>query len=539
MKKDNLQDAMKDIDPKLVKEASGSKGLSKKSLMGIGVSVLSFVLVAAIVLSAVLIIPKFNKGGMLSGGDRSGSNGKEVLVIPDPGEGSGLGEKLGDGVIKGSPYAVNDGGAVDGKLSDDYKVTDGDFGGLDSTVKRGEYPDYLLEPEVPAAYPEPEGYPYGEGAYPDITAPYPGYNNEIKVNAGTLTAGEWRDRDNLEDWLKLINDNNWFDLLGQRQLYSNRVLKVHVADGENVCFNVKVEAYAGEELLAAGRTDINGDVVLAYDILGNRNLKPDTLKILGKETAVPEGAGEFSVDVSSEEGYDKPYKLDLMLMIDTTGSMGDELNYIAAELSDMVKRISASGQQLSIRVSVNFYRDDYDDYVVKYYDFRENIDECIAQLAQEYASGGGDWPEAVHKALSNAVMGHEWRADAVKLCFLVLDAPPHTESEVQGISVDIANSLLTASAYGVRIIPVYCSGDGGNETEFILRSYALVTSGTFIFLTDHSGIGNPHAEPAVGEYDVEFLNECMIRVTCEFMGLDYTAPVNSGVPVVQDNANGN
>ena len=113
MKKDNLQDAMKDIDPKLVKEASGSKGLSKKSLMGIGVSVLSFVLVAAIVLSAVLIIPKFNKGGMLSGGDRSGSNGKEVLVIPDPGEGSGLGEKLGDGVIKGSPYAVNDGGAVD------------------------------------------------------------------------------------------------------------------------------------------------------------------------------------------------------------------------------------------------------------------------------------------------------------------------------------------------------------------------------------------------------------------------------------------
>ena len=533
MKKDDLQNAMKDIDPKLVREASGKKTVSKKTLVGISVSALSVVLVAAIVLSAVLIKPAKSGGPSSNNG---GKQGGDVLVIPGPSDGLFFGKKLGDGVVEGSSGDYNSGyygeepeaypapgsSGAKGGYSDEvyYSVTDGDSGG-------------------PAAVREDAGYPV-EGVVTDPYYGIPGTESEWNISAGTLTAGEWRDRDNLGDWFSLINENEWNSYLSSRKLYSNRVVKVHVADGDSVCFNVRAEVLANGKVLAGGRTDVNGDVVLAYDILGNQNVKPDTVRILGKDTAIEDGASDISVDISSEEGYDKPYKLDLMLMIDTTGSMGDEISYLAAELSDMVKRISESGKQLSIRVSVNFYRDETDDYVVKYYDFRENIDECIEQIRQEYASGGGDMPEAVHKALSNAVSGHEWRADAVKLCFLVLDAPPHTESEVQGIGVDIANSLLMASEYGIRIIPVYCSSDSGNETEFILRSYALVTGGTFIFLTDHSGIGNPHAEPTVGEYDVEFLNDCMVRVTCEYLGLEYTAP-EAKTPAVQDgsDANGN
>ena len=538
MKKDDLQNAMKDIDPRLVREASGKKTVSKKTLVGISVSALSIVLVAAIVLSAVLIKPAKSGGPSSNNG---GKQGGDVLVIPGPSEGLSYGKKLGDGVVKGSSGVIND-GSYHGGAPESYDLPGSSKGGYagesaysasdgDAEVIRdyGGYPMEGVVTDPYASYSEPA--PYVE---------FPGAIAEWNVSAGTLTAGEWRDRDNLNDWFKLINENEWNAYLAQRKLYSNRVVKVHVADGDSVCFNVRAEVLADGKVLAGGRTDVNGDVVLAYDILGNQNVKPDTVRILGKDTAIEDGASDISVDISSEEGYDKPYKLDLMLMIDTTGSMGDEISYLAAELSDMVKRISESGKQLSIRVSVNFYRDETDDYVVKYYDFRENIDECIEQIRQEYASGGGDMPEAVHKALSNAVSGHEWRADAVKLCFLVLDAPPHTESEVQGIGVDIANSLLMASEYGIRIIPVYCSSDSGNETEFILRSYALVTGGTFIFLTDHSGIGNPHAEPTVGEYDVEFLNDCMVRVTCEYLGLEYTAP-EAKIPAVQDgsDANGN
>ena len=212
-----------------------------------------------------------------------------------------------------------------------------------------------------------------------------------------------------------------------------------------------------------------------------------------------------------------------MYMVDTTGSMGDELNYIKAELVDMVNRITEKDQAVSIRVSVNFYRDEGDDYIVKYFDFREDINACYELIKNEKADGGGDTPEAVHTALDNAVNGHTWREDALKLCFLVLDAPPHSEEEIQGINADLRETFIKAAESGIRFIPVMCSG-ADKATEYLLRSLAAITNGTFIFLTDDSGIGNPHIETSVGDYNVEKLNDCMVRVVCEFAGFEYTAP---------------
>ena len=207
-----------------------------------------------------------------------------------------------------------------------------------------------------------------------------------------------------------------------------------------------------------------------------------------------------------------------MLMIDTTGSMGDELEYIKAELYDVVERVAKADESLSIRVSVNFYRDEEDDYVVKYYDFRTDINDCIAQLKEQHADGGGDFPEAVHTALDNAVAGHKWREEAVKICFIVLDAPPHSESEIQGVNAELLKTVKAAAEQGIRIIPVASSGVDG-ETEFLLRSYALMTGGTYVFITDDSGVGYGHKEAEVGEHTVEYLNECMIRIVCEYCGI--------------------
>ena len=58
---------------------------------------------------------------------------------------------------------------------------------------------------------------------------------------------------------------------------------------------------------------------------------------------------------------------------------------------------------------------------------------------------------------------------------------------------------------------------------------------TFIFLTDDSGIGLPHEEVTVGDYDVETLNECMIRVVCEYAGYHYEKPVSQVEPKPVEN----
>lgn len=331
--------------------------------------------------------------------------------------------------------------------------------------------------------------------------------------AGTLTAGEWKDKANLSDWFEKTALPEWEKELQSRKIFSNNVFPIHVtSDGSNV-FNEKIDFMdKNGKLLYTARTDVDG---MAYLFCSNDDLDLVDKFTVGDHTEylTKDSAGTVKeVSVSLERTDLK--NLDLLFMIDTTGSMGDELSYIKSELSDVVKRV-AKDTSLSIRISVNFYRDDGDEYVVKYFDFRDDVAECVKQIAEQIADGGGDFPEAVHTALDNAVNGHEWRDDAIKLCFLVLDAPPHTASEVQGVNESLINSIMTAAKKGIRIIPVASSGVD-LPTEIDCRSFAIMTGGTYIFLTNDSGVGNDHLEASVGEYKVEPLNDCMVRVINEF-----------------------
>ena len=97
------------------------------------------------------------------------------------------------------------------------------------------------------------------------------------------------------------------------------------------------------------------------------------------------------------------------------------------------------------------------------------------------------------------------------------------ESKLKELNSQITETVQLAAEKGVRIIPIASSGID-TETEFLLRSWAIMAGGTYLFLTDDSGIGNDHLEPTIGEYSVEKLNECMIRVICEYCGVNYTTP---------------
>jgi hypothetical protein len=58
---------------------------------------------------------------------------------------------------------------------------------------------------------------------------------------------------------------------------------------------------------------------------------------------------------------------------------------------------------------------------------------------------------------------------------------------------------------------VACSGVA-EQAEFIFRAAAFLTQGQYLFLTDHSGVGNPHAPPHVPDYQVERLDRLMVRM---------------------------
>ncbi len=203
-------------------------------------------------------------------------------------------------------------------------------------------------------------------------------------------------------------------------------------------------------------------------------------------------------------------QLDVMFVFDTTGSMGDELMYLQKEFEDIAMRVSDQ----NTRFSVNFYRDQEDDYVVRSNGFLSDIAEVSRLINAEFADGGGDYEEAVDLALYDAVLNHEWRAEAVKLMFLILDAPPHDTAET---AQNLKAAAEDAARQGIRIIPIASSGVD-KKTEGLLRSLSMITGGTYTFLTDDSGIGGSHLEPTIGSYTVEALNNLIVRLIQEYYG---------------------
>lgn len=200
-----------------------------------------------------------------------------------------------------------------------------------------------------------------------------------------------------------------------------------------------------------------------------------------------------------------PRAMDLALVIDTTGSMGDEMEYIQAELDTIVARLKRNAGQLDLRIGVVLYRDEGDDYVVQSSPLTGNIGAIRTLLARQEADGGGDAPEAMDRAVAEA--GRlQWRADAAKAVLLVTDAPPHEEAI--GVTLDATQALRSR---GVQIVPVAASGVE-DSAQYVLRSMAALTQGRYIFLTDDSGVGNSHAEPDVACYLVTRLDTLVARV---------------------------
>jgi hypothetical protein len=208
-----------------------------------------------------------------------------------------------------------------------------------------------------------------------------------------------------------------------------------------------------------------------------------------------------------------PKNLDLVLVLDTTGSMGDELAYLKAEFRNIARTIAANFPHVNQRYSLIVYRDRGDEYVVRRFEFTPSVAEFCTRLGAQQAVGGGDYPEAMHRGLEEAVT-LPWRtADTARVLFLVADAPPHAH--------EIAPAMTAVDALrkkGVAIYPLACSGYD-DTTELVMRTSALLTGSQFLFLTDDSGVGEAHGEPHIPFYHVQRQNRLMVRmISGELLG---------------------
>lgn len=346
-------------------------------------------------------------------------------------------------------------------------------------------------------------------------------NSENQHQAGVITAAEWNDLDNWSFWEALISSEEFKAMPQYWAIYNNNRIVVRAVDSaERPVIDVLVKLKRDGNTIFTSRTDNKGQAELWVDIFQSNK---------------PADFSKLSIDINDGENmllHVKPYvegtndiviqaaansnKIEISFVVDATGSMGDELEFLKSELLDVISRIQIANPNILILTSSVFYRDEDDDYITRVSDFTSDINETNDFIENQNADGGADFPEAVHSALDQAINELQWSTKAItRILFLVLDAPPHHENTV--IS-KMQSLLLKASEKGIRIIPITASGID-KETESLMRFMAITTNGTYVFITDDSGIGNSHLQASVGDYQVELLNNLMVRLINQYAEL--------------------
>lgn len=206
-----------------------------------------------------------------------------------------------------------------------------------------------------------------------------------------------------------------------------------------------------------------------------------------------------------------PQRLDLAFLIDVTGSMEDELRYVNAEVADIVGRIHATSPEVAIRVGATFYRDRSDREPLQEIRFTADVQGFARTMRGIQADGGGDYPEDLNAGLAAAFGRQSWSdGDAVRVLVVIADAPPQHYAS----SFTYIQAMREASRRGIRLVPVAASG-ADREVEYLFRAMATVTGAPYTYLTDESGVGNPHMEADTDRVAVEYWNDQLTRLVTD------------------------
>jgi hypothetical protein len=340
-----------------------------------------------------------------------------------------------------------------------------------------------------------------------------------------VTAGSIDDNERWEDYLLY---RQWFDALAPRPavrdipVEGRQVLEVLDGEGRPVLgARISVRDAADEEV-ARLTTHADGRALFhpAPGAVDPDSQRRPTFEVV----VVPPGGGEAErraldaearthrvvLGAGSAEG---PVLLDVALLLDATGSMGDEIDRLKANMVSVAEQIAEHPAAPDVRFALTVYRDEGDAFVTRSFGFTGDVAAFTDALREVEADGGGDWPEALEEGLAEVVGGQDWREGAVHLVFTVADAPPHLRDGGPGYD----ESLRLAAEEGIKVFPIASSGAADDAvTEYVFRQLAQVTLGRFVFLTygaDGAPTGDTTAhrvEP--GSYDVLALDELVVRI---------------------------
>eukprot|EP00486_Rosalina_sp_Unknown_P006399 CAMPEP_0201575258 /NCGR_PEP_ID=MMETSP0190_2-20130828/20337_1 /ASSEMBLY_ACC=CAM_ASM_000263 /TAXON_ID=37353 /ORGANISM="Rosalina sp." /LENGTH=418 /DNA_ID=CAMNT_0048004651 /DNA_START=137 /DNA_END=1393 /DNA_ORIENTATION=+ len=186
-------------------------------------------------------------------------------------------------------------------------------------------------------------------------------------------------------------------------------------------------------------------------------------------------------------------ELDLVFLMDCTGSMGSYIKKGKESIMNIVEKVKSS-EKADVRFAYIAYRDHPPQdktLITKVHKFTKKPQDMRNYLSKYKASGGGDGPEAVAEALYDAV-NLTYRKNAIKIAVIIADAPPHglgcsgdgfPNGNPNGHDpIKIANQM---AELGIILYVVACepSLSGFKGAHDFFEGIATITEGRYLPLT--------------------------------------------------------
>ena len=330
---------------------------------------------------------------------------------------------------------------------------------------------------------------------PDEGDYHPPSGGEDPPPAGTLTAGATDDH---AEWEAYLHYASSYRSGGVYAIDLNPRISLQVVDAEDrpVADAVLEIGVSGQDLIQL-KTYSDGRTWFFPDSQSvTRNTPVFTIRAR-KESAVSnevELSQESRVTLRLDSPRPEPRAigLDLLFVVDTTGSMQDEIDQIRTSMESISWRVNENargfGIQLADRYGLVRYRDRDDAYTVQKVDFTSSLDDFRRELDQTRAAGGGDYPEDVNRALKSAVREMDWETgEAVRILFLIADAPPHLD---YGQDYNYLTETQRAHELAIRIYPIASSGTD-DDAQYCFREMAAVTGARYLFLRGNRDDSSP------------------------------------------------
>jgi hypothetical protein len=177
-------------------------------------------------------------------------------------------------------------------------------------------------------------------------------------------------------------------------------------------------------------------------------------------------------------------RVEVAFVLDTTGSMGGLIDGAKRRIWSIARRIGEGRPRPDLRIALVAYRDLGDAYVTRVFDLTGDMDQVYQNLMGFQASGGGDGPEHVSAALSDAVNKVSWsRRAGMQVIFLVGDAPPHMDYQD---GYDYHRHVAEARQHGIAVETVQCGGDP--ETARVWTEIASLGVGHYARIDSQGGM---------------------------------------------------